>query len=379
MRRLLRGEFLADFVSQVRRRLTAAARGGGGCSQMQRSAPLPHTRGAARVKPGHSRAPHTRATLASRRARPQVAGKLPTFSTKALAGVVAALGQLGYKPGPEWFAQVRACVCVCVCVCVCACVRVCVRARCVCVCVRAVCVCVCVCAGSVQGSGHAWCAGTGPQTHMQRRAPPPTPPPPHTHTHHHHHHVARAAPRRRAQVTGAFRGRLVGAKPHTVAIAAWGLAGCGYDPPPWFVAEVVAAASPNINHWDLGDLVLLVQVRARVCVCVWGGGGVRACVCVCVFWRGLSGTLSRAGPPLKRHTLPLSAKPPLRIARDPTCTRHHPPSLCCCARRRLRHANRRSRRSATARLPALRRTPRACASLSGCATRWRSGLCTPST
>ncbi len=32
---------------------------------------------------------------------------MATFSPRELAGVLVALGQLGYKPGPEWFAQVR--------------------------------------------------------------------------------------------------------------------------------------------------------------------------------------------------------------------------------------------------------------------------------
>jgi hypothetical protein len=36
----------------------------------------------------------------------EVAGKLPTFSTQALASVLAALGQLGYKPGDEWTQRV---------------------------------------------------------------------------------------------------------------------------------------------------------------------------------------------------------------------------------------------------------------------------------
>lgn len=40
--------------------------------------------------------------------RLQVSTKLSTFSPRELAGVLVALGQLGYEPSPEWFAQVRA-------------------------------------------------------------------------------------------------------------------------------------------------------------------------------------------------------------------------------------------------------------------------------
>jgi hypothetical protein len=38
----------------------------------------------------------------------QVGTKLSTFSPRELAGVLVALGQLGYTPPPEWFDQVRA-------------------------------------------------------------------------------------------------------------------------------------------------------------------------------------------------------------------------------------------------------------------------------
>lgn len=32
---------------------------------------------------------------------------MATFSPRELAGVLVALGHLGYTPGPEWFAQVH--------------------------------------------------------------------------------------------------------------------------------------------------------------------------------------------------------------------------------------------------------------------------------
>lgn len=70
---------------------------------------------------------------------------MATFSPRELAGVLVALGHLGYNPGPAWLTQVCVCVCVygvcvwCVCVVggglwcwqereglvVCVCVRVC--------------------------------------------------------------------------------------------------------------------------------------------------------------------------------------------------------------------------------------------------------------
>lgn len=37
----------------------------------------------------------------------EVAEKLPTFGTPALASVLGALGRLGYRPGDEWTAKVR--------------------------------------------------------------------------------------------------------------------------------------------------------------------------------------------------------------------------------------------------------------------------------
>jgi hypothetical protein len=36
----------------------------------------------------------------------QVSTKMHTFSPRELAGVLVALGHLGYQPGPEWLAQV---------------------------------------------------------------------------------------------------------------------------------------------------------------------------------------------------------------------------------------------------------------------------------
>lgn len=63
---------------------------------------------------------------------------MATFSPRELAGVLVALGHLGYNPGPIWLTQVRVCVYVVVWRCVfgggsgfglereCVCVRVCV-------------------------------------------------------------------------------------------------------------------------------------------------------------------------------------------------------------------------------------------------------------
>lgn len=39
---------------------------------------------------------------------------MATFSPRELAGVLVALGHLGYNPGPVWLTQVRVCVYVCV-------------------------------------------------------------------------------------------------------------------------------------------------------------------------------------------------------------------------------------------------------------------------
>lgn len=44
----------------------------------------------------------------------QVSTKMATFSPRELAGVLVALGHLGYNPGPVWLTQVRVCVYVCV-------------------------------------------------------------------------------------------------------------------------------------------------------------------------------------------------------------------------------------------------------------------------
>lgn len=71
------------------------------------------------------------------------------------------------------------------------------------------------------------------------------------------------------QVAGAFQGKLKGTKPHTIALAAWGLARCGYNAEPWFVREVMGASSPNINSWDLPDIMLLVEVRGMHCCQSW--------------------------------------------------------------------------------------------------------------